>query len=162
MNKFASILPDERNSVQCYKDVCFSHRGPIDSGVNPQPFGYEEIEKGCHNRLEVMKNLVKNSSIHLDFIVIIENGVVLENDKYYDIGCIMVHDLHMNLKTFKSYTRKVEFPTAYFELSQNSGFQKTVGEFISQDNPNVAKDDWQILFGGRTRVELIVEALCKM
>lgn len=128
-----------------------------ESNVKPQPFGIIEIEKGCFNR--VTSNHVQSIFSHLNIgrKIGIENGIICENGKYYDIACIMVKQYSLS-NVIKTYTRKVEFPAKYFEMSRDSRFQKTVGQFIAEEHPEVTHDDWQILFGGRTRVELIVEA----
>lgn len=131
------------------------------SNVNPQPFGIREIEEGCLNRSMIeLKNIFDSFEA---ISISVENGIICENDKYYDIACIIikrVSSLQLKTNVIKTYTRKVEFPAKYFELSRDSGFQKTVGQFIAEEHPEVTHDDWHILFGGRTRVELIVEALC--
>jgi len=138
--------------------------GPIIGGnvsnVNPQPFGIEEIEKGCLNRITTNDTIY--ARFPTNYHIGIENGIIYENGKYYDIACIMLcKPLDLNKDSLiKTYTRKVEIPAKYFELSRDTGFQKTVGQFIAEEYPEVTHDDWHILFGGRTRGELIVEALC--
>lgn len=138
-------------------DINHSFVNGKDSNVNPQPFGIEEIETGCLNRMSYI-SLGRTNSIN--FIIGIENGIICENGKYYDVACIMMSESKILNNIIKTYTRKVEFPAKYFEMSRDSGFQKTIGQFIAEEHPEVTHDDWHILFGGRTRVELIVEALC--
>lgn len=53
------------------------------SGVAEQPFGYEEISQGAHNRLMECKK-----KFDPDIAVAVESGLVSIGGSYFDIGCV--------------------------------------------------------------------------
>lgn len=121
------------------------------SGINPQPYGFEESTSGVFNRETECESLTRTMGIDAT-IVSIENGVVQKGDGYEDIAFICINGV--------AFTSKgVKFPSKYFEASRDTNFQKTVGQFIAEDNPGFDNSDWHVHFGGKSRVELIEDVI---
>ena len=140
----------------------------IESEVKEQPMGYKEIETGCVNRILNFRKKVTATEV----VISIENGIVEEDGDCYDVACVMIAIMN---HVFRGYTRKVRFPKLYFQMSTEKYSTKTVGQIIEEEQPKIeegtwpksvniygdkiTRDDWQSLYCGRTREELILEGL---
>ena len=75
--------------------------GKTSSGVPEEPFGYEEISQGAHNRLMQCKE-----NFDADITVAVESGLVSILGSYYDLACVHVMS--------KDNTKSTAFSSGYF------------------------------------------------
>ncbi len=127
------------------------------SGINEQPFGREEIRRGCLNRL---------NSISQFPVISLETGLVQEKkyENWTDITCCM---LKTSLGIFEAWSEKVPIPSdAHYGFINEWKKQKdtnpslTVGELIfsqfwkSCEN----KNDWYSVVG-KSREKVICDVI---
>jgi len=116
-----------------------------ESEINSQPFGNEETLRGAKNRIiNAKKRYFANKTEPIDFIVAIENGIILVNEnneeRWYDIGWVVIEDKLG--KQYASVSQAVLFPTWAVHEAQKIGFKtKTVGEILSEKFPHCEKTD---------------------
>lgn len=136
----------------------------ISSGVNDQPFGYDETIKGATNRL---KSLVDSTTPNDNSMLIsIENGLrYSETEKcYFDF----IHVIVKKGQTTFSHTQDCcKVPTEIVNAigkDKNQAFVETWGQVAKRkglakdaNNPHQEKD-----FGGISRVDHLLHALCKV
>ena len=147
------------------------------SGINPQPVGFEEIQQGAKNRIGRCVNIVN------DILVSIENGIILneEDQHYYDYALVLIQ--FGSTGQCESFSKGVYVPNSIVEESRQTQFQKTCGELLASKSReqllvlvqeyemltfgklhsttldtipmNIDPADWHILFGPRTRQQII-------
>ena len=134
----------------------------IESKVSEQPLDNQTLE-GAKNRLSGLVEYVKEHKLSNDLNNIyysIENGIYKENNEYYDIGCIlMLTQETINIpKTI--YTEKVKVPKEYVEMALKEN--KTIGQIYNKFNSKLNPTDWHKSVCGKSRVELLTEAIKKI
>lgn len=145
------------------------------SGVNPQPFGADEIRTGAENRVLATKKRMIDEKYGMDkgdLIVEIENGLVRCEERWFDIGCVAVMDSYACIS--HNWTRMRPIPERFNDRLGNSEKEarekwnqaKTVGMEMSTfaaENalPELSPQDWHaaMSFTGVPRAKLIADAL---
>lgn len=121
----------------------------VNSGINEQPIGIEEIELGLNNRLSVIKTYPG-----FDYYVSIENGILKYDDTLEDCCFSKIYNIHKK-ETFegKSYSVTIPKDTGYV-LDHN----QTFGEYISKSS-NTSKDDWYKIINEPPRWYMVFDSL---
>lgn len=134
------------------------------SGVNEQPYGWEEIIKGANNRVKNALEICKDKS-KARVVVTCENGVVElpanGPDYYMDIGWVVLLDVATN-KQYVSSSTSVSIPAEVVqEVKQIGMTQKTIGDVMHKHDSSVStKDPHHKLMGGlMNRVPLMQQAV---
>lgn len=133
------------------------------SGVNEQPFGWEEIILGANNRTRnALKMIAADVTPRLS--VAIENGVVPVTangpDFYMDIAWVILNDLKTG-KQYATCSTGVTIPAEIVKKAQEDFKHTTIGDVLhSKDSSISAKDPHSTLLGGvMTRVPLMEQAI---
>jgi len=134
-----------------------------ESGVNSQPFGYDETIQGATNRLNSLeKSMSPNDNAML---VSIENGLRYSEKEncYYDFVHVIVKK---GQSTFSHTQDCCKVPTDIVNAipkDNNQAFLKTWGEIakekgLAKDSNNPHQEE---IFGGISRTEHLSKALCQ-
>ena len=132
------------------------------SGVNNQPFGYDETFRGVANRMES----IKDNTMNLDnpTLVSMENGIRYSEEEktYYDFVHVLVRKGDM---TFSHIEDCCKVPTEIISAiskDKDNRFQETWGDVAKRmgmakqsDNPHQ-----EACFGGISRSSHLSQALC--
>ncbi len=133
------------------------------SGVNSQPFGYEETLRGANNRIESIKDRIDN--LNTSILVSMENGLrySTSDNCYYDFVQIIVKK---GDKTVSYIQDCCLVPTEIVNaISRNKDncFQETWGDVAKRmglakeaNNPHQ-----EACFGGISRSQHLFQTLCK-
>lgn len=134
------------------------------SGVNEQPFGWEETIKGANNRTKHAIELAGTEQ-KPRFVVAIENGVVdlpANGANYYmDIGWAILTDMSTGLQYVSSST-SLSVPSELVEAAKAKGFDKcTIGDVLHERNPTISTKDphFSLLGGLMSRTPLMEQAV---
>lgn len=111
------------------------------SGVNNQPYGYDQITEGAQNRLNSCHENIPLNDQDTICCIAIENGVIRINSIFYDIACIIVENYSTG-EVYTSFSTTVEIPREIVYKVVESNYEKTVGDII---DPNNSKDPHSIL-----------------
>jgi len=118
------------------------------SDVPNQPVGRNQIREGAVNRLSGV------SQPTTGIVVSLETGIIDNASSYVDITCCLLWTRH---GIFESWSAPHPIPSdamsKWLELKDSS---VTVGSIVSPG----ASNDWYLLNGGRTRTEVMAEAIC--
>jgi non-canonical (house-cleaning) NTP pyrophosphatase len=137
----------------------------IESEVSTQPLN-EQTLKGAKNRLNSLIQYVNENKLNNnlnDIYYSIENGIYEEDNNYYDIGCIIMttkEAINKNDIPKSIYTDKVEVPKEYVNIALKEN--KTIGQIYNLYNCNLNPTDWHKSVCGKTRVQLLTEAIQKI
>ncbi len=126
----------------------------VESGINLQPFGLEEITLGALNRARDAKNKMPGFPA-----LAVENGIIKVSSKFIDLAvCALVLP---DEKVMLSTSGGIEIPKDAVKLAESQGFDKiTVGKVISDKFGGLATDPHSTLTAGKiSRKELIAEAI---
>jgi len=123
------------------------------SGVRTQPVGREETRRGARNRA-----LAAQRSFAGSFGIGVENGIVREHDRWYDLAAVVI--IAPDGREHVTWSGAVLVPDAFVERAEERGFDRmTVGAAIAEaygsapDDPHAALTD-----GRRTRMEFLADA----
>lgn len=125
-----------------------------ESGVNAQPYGFEETHAGALNRAK--GTLVESGA---NMALGIENGIVQVGDKHIDVAVVVV--LLKDGRSFVGTSAGIEFPETAVEGARQQGFETvTVGSIIAKTLGGSETDPHSFLTGGKvSRRELLTEAV---
>ncbi len=154
------------------------------SGVNEQPWGYEEGFKGAYNRLDQAKERMRRDKRRHDYVIGIENTLIpvgtsdfdrqLEifelprtqetkllpeefwDMRFADIACVVVEDNLGNQQ--EEASADVIFPAKYVRKAIESGFRIPAGNFIAEDLNGDGADPHMTLVH-KPRSEFIKDAI---
>lgn len=122
----------------------------VPSDVSEQPIGNETVT-GALNRIGHLKNTVEN----YDYLISMENGIELVNEKSFDFCQIAIKKFGEEDSLFRCQ-KIVEFPREFYDLAIKKG--KTVGELL-HESYGYKKDDWHKHFSVWDRTEIIASEL---
>lgn len=127
---------------------------PVESGINAQPYGFDETYEGAMNRA---KNAQTENSQAV--VVGIESGIIPIGDKFIDMAVVVV--LTSDGRSFVSTSAGVEFPRDVVETARTRGFKTTTaGSIVAEIMGGSGTDPHSTLTGGKvTRKELLTEAI---
>jgi adenine phosphoribosyltransferase len=137
----------------------------ISSGVSEQPLGIDETSNGAMNRLsnciEVIASIIGPVSIEADSIFIsIENGLINIADKFGDFPVIKYKIFGECIKMINSSSSTIIIPAEYREYIEQSlssvNRSVTFGSIIEK---KLAQKDWHKFISGKTRKDLIINAM---
>lgn len=134
-----------------------------DIKMNEQLVGMEEtVFEVSHRLLSLRKNL-EEQKIPYGLIVSIGNGITQRNNKWEDVGIVMMIDAHG--KTSIAVSEGIVFPDKYVEVARTRGFEEiTVGSVIAEDFniPEASTDPHTLLTSGKiSRKTLLQEAVVR-
>jgi non-canonical (house-cleaning) NTP pyrophosphatase len=154
----------KRNAVKQALDECgISHDEiscfHVDSGVNEQPVGLEEIQKGAYNRATRVLSLIDLCEQNNFIGIGIESGIVRVKNVVLDMAIVAI-----NIPYYEVYyatSAGIEFSLKYVAEAERLGFEKTtVGSIIAKHLGGDGTDSHAILTGGVVkRNDTIVSAL---
>lgn len=131
----------------------------VDSKINSQPFGLDEIYTGAYNRAIGARANTDNT-----ITVGIENGIIPmrrpgASVEYFDTAVVVVIDEQGN--DFVSTSPAVRFPNYYVEKAKSAGFETTTaGSIIAEELGGGSSDPHTTLtLGAVSRHQTLVTAL---
>ena len=134
----ASKSEVKKAALLCHPNITNVITHDVESGVNSQPIGIEEIRKGCKNRLDAVHNLPK---------VAVESGLVKVDNEWFECNVMMFHG------RFGSRTLEEKFKidenileckvSEYMEKCDPS--EMSFGQYIKSSEPEINfKPKWPI------------------
>lgn len=126
----------------------------VDSGVEKQPFGFDEIKFGACTRA---KNALTQDP-RADYGLGIESGIIEEEPtQYFDVACCIIVNYAGN-RVGKSYSAAIEIPQNVVRIIKGEGLD--AGEVAQRLGGIKEKDPTLWLSGGRlSRDKTIEEAV---
>jgi len=149
----------------------------FDSGVGEQPYNDAGV-LGAHNRISNAiqhissrenHELLRANNIGTVLIASIENFIQLRNvDRPTDYGVVVVHNATTG-QTAVAMSSGVTVPEDYIDRARRFGFANnadhgrvTVGQILAANVPGLDKADWHSILAGRSRYELLSEAIAQL
>ncbi|KAK0654866.1 hypothetical protein B0T16DRAFT_314360 [Cercophora newfieldiana] len=152
---------------------------PADSGVGEQPYDSAGII-GAYNRINNALRALASSpekqivlaekQIGSVIVASIENYIQLaagaSGSRSVDYGVVMVHNA-TKWVTAASLSKGVTVPEVFVDKARSFGFEDdegrygkvTVGSILADSVPGLDKADWHVVLAGRSRYELLREAI---
>lgn len=126
----------------------------VESGVNSQPYGLEETNRGALNRAEGAQMCDPNS-----VAVGIENGLILLGDAHVDLAVVVV--LLPSGEKIIGTSTGIQFPNDAVEAARKAGFSSTTaGQIIAQETGASSTDPHSTLTSGYVkRQDALTDAL---
>lgn len=104
------------------------------SGQNPQPYGYHETHSGALARaLEAKRLFPDHISVGIENGILPFVGLMTGSVQIVDVAVIVIIDTKGHHHADMSMG--VEFPPEALEAVRDSGFRKTVGELLADEDP---------------------------
>jgi non-canonical (house-cleaning) NTP pyrophosphatase len=128
----------------------------IKSDVPNQPL-FDQTILGAYNRIKNLELLLTEENILFNFIVSMENGIDIINNKALDYCYIIIKNNKKEIIELKS--KLIEIPTEYVNESIKNRQEKTAGYFY-ETSKNI--NDWHKYHCGISREDIIYETLLKM
>lgn len=128
----------------------------ISSGIPEQPMGHVETVEGAKNRSKNLCEFLNGENVKYDNVISIENGIVSENDVFYDIVYISSLDKCIGGGQCKIPTEY----NKYVQESIDSGQKKTFGSIL-EEKMGYQKGSWHKHISGVSRDEYIKKVLQK-
>ncbi len=142
------------------------------SGVNEQPFGWDEIVQGAEHRLSELKRAKETSNSYVDLYVSIENGIIqldshsphdLPKILYHDTACVIVELAHGygSIKKSLQFSGSVAVPNSVVQDSMECSppFSKTAGFFLKKRYPTISEKDPHFSLSRIHRKDLLKAAI---
>ena len=145
----------------------------VGSGIPEQPFGKEQTEQGCANRLDTMIKYLQAQNIKYDYCVSLENGLELSTNSNsnqcvqdFCVGKILSvkYELPLTHSTLNFSTEtRVIIPHEYYLECVNSNQTETIGKIISRKT-GIPLDSFHQFYNSSrlTRVEIMNELVESM
>ncbi|RYP73510.1 hypothetical protein DL770_007760 [Monosporascus sp. CRB-9-2] len=147
---------------------------PFDSGVGEQPYN-EAGSLGAHNRItnalralhaENYQEMLGLRGIGTVMVAAIESYIQTDHvTRPTDYGIVMIRNATAE-KTTACLSWGTTVDPAYVDRARRFGFdgdpnfgRVTVGQVLAAHVPGLDKADWQVVLGGRSRYELLKEAI---
>ncbi|MFI4919337.1 MAG: DUF84 family protein [Legionellales bacterium] len=130
------------------------------SGVNEQPFGYDETIKGATTRLQSLKDSAN------DMMISMESGIRYseEDQSYYDFVHVMVNKGEMIFSQSQDCCKIPMKIINAMRQNESKAFLETWGETAQRmglakqsNNPHQEQE-----FGGISRTDYLLQTLCKV
>jgi len=112
---------------------------PTDSGVNPQPIGFDEGQRGAYNRARVVRQLDNTAlALGIESFIVKVNGIILD-----------IAALHLIMPDGTNHigtSASLEMPAWAYHEAKQRGFDKcTIGQVIAERNGGSAHDPHSIV-----------------
>jgi len=123
----------------------------VDSGVEKQPFGFDEIDFGAYTRA---KNALAQDP-EADYGLGIESGIITKEPfQYFDLACCIIVSREGN-RVGKSYSAAIEIPQNVVRIINGEGLD--AGEVVQRLGGVKEKDPTLWLSGGRLSRDKTIE-----
>lgn len=150
---------------------------PFDSGVGEQPYNEAGV-LGAHTRIcnalrhldtpEFQETLV-SKGIGTVIVASIENYIQLDNvGRPTDYGVVVIHNATAG-ETVAGLSWGVTVPPAYVDRARRFGFEGNpnygrvaVGQVLAAHVPGLDKADWHSVLAGRSRYDLLSDAIGRL
>ena len=150
---------------------------PVDSDVGEEPYNNAGAI-GAHNRISnaltrldtsEYQNTLIAKGIGTVIVASIESYVQTEDvDRPIDYGIVVVHNA-TTCKTAVRVSSGVTVPLAYVNRARRFGYKGdqnqgrvTVGQILAANVPGLDKGDWHAVLAGRSRYDLLRDAIRQM
>ena len=130
----------------------------VSSEIPEQPIGLKQGIQGCKNRIKnTITGIMKENSLFVStgimkensLFVSIENVIYKENNKWYDVGIVMIQGVY---GTVYRYSDRIQIPDIYIDINQN----ETYAYRMKKDYPDMnVKDPHSVLGNKISRDELL-------
>lgn len=148
---------------------------PFDSGVGEQPYN-KAGGLGAYNRItnalralhtEDHQDMMRSKGIGTVIVASIESYIQIDHvSRPTDYGIVAIHNATTG-RTKSCLSLGTTVDPAYVDRARRFGFdggepdfgRVTVGQVLAAHIPGVDKADWQVILGGRSRYELLQEAV---
>ncbi|RYP21148.1 hypothetical protein DL766_008002 [Monosporascus sp. MC13-8B] len=150
---------------------------PFDSCVGEQPYN-EAGSLGAHNRITNAlralhaanhQEMLRLRGIGTIIVACIESYIQTDHvPRPTDYGIVMIHNATAD-KTMACVSWGTTVDPAYVDRARGFGFDRdpnfgrvTVGQVLAAHIPGLDKADWHVVLGGRSRYELLKEAIAQL